>query len=249
MPIELAGFAQALARCADFDGVPADALELALEEAGGQLQVQFVNRSDEPLISSGDPFDGVMFIQSGTVAPWQYPMSELRNPFLLGEHELLMGASRWVATYSAVEDSVVINIPVPTMEIVLSRLPAIRANMHRLVLRRLSRFYWTSLAITGSAASRVAAALVSRLALEDLDFGEDRRWEISQGELARLTTMSRSAVADGLAEISRKGIISVPGSGTRFSGVILIPSVAELKSAAYEDVRTREIQSLITQGE
>lgn len=245
MPIELAGFAQALSRCADFDGIAADQLELALEEAGGQLQLQFVEASDEPLISSGERFDRVMFIQSGTVAPWQYPRAELKNPFLIGEHELLMGATRWVATYSAVESSVIVEIPVATMEVVLSRIPAVRDNMHRLVLRRLSRFYWTSLAITGSAASRVAAALVSRLALNDLDFGSDRRWEISQGELARLTTMSRSAVADGLSEIARQGVISIEGSGNRFSGVILIPSVAELKNAAFDDVRTREIRSLV----
>ena len=89
------------------------------------------------------------------------------------------------------------------MRLVLDRIPRVRDRMHQLVMRRLARFYWTSLATSGTPSSRVAAALVSRLALMGNDYGEDRTIEVKQKDLARLTTMSRSAVADGTSGVGR----------------------------------------------
>ena len=89
--------------------------------------------------------------------------------------------------------------------------------MHQLVTRRLARFYWTSLATSSTPSSRVAAALVSRLALEGDDHGEDRTIEVKQRDPARLTAMSRSAVADGLAALTcdaRKSVVSLHPDNT-----------------------------------
>ena len=89
----------------------------------------------------------------------------------------------------------------------------------------------------------MAAALVSRLALEDLDFGADRRIAMQQKDIGRLTTMSRSAVAAGLGElvaanVSRWG----DRPGARFAGEALVADVDLLKEHAFQDVRERGIQ-------
>jgi len=118
--------------------------------------------------------------------------------------------------------------------------------MHQLVMRRLARFYWTSLATTGTPASRVAAALVSRLALEAEDFGAGRMVTIKQKDLVRLTTMSRSAVADGLTSLTTAGIISFgEDQRSRFGGIVNVPNVDLLKDQAFAEVRDRDIRQLI----
>ena len=94
-----------------------------------------------------------------------------------------------------------VRIPKSVMTRVADELPSVRERMHELVMRRLARYYWVSLATSGAPGSRVAAALVSRLALEDRDFGVDRRIAVRQTDIARLTTMSRSGVSVGLAEL------------------------------------------------
>ena len=92
-------------------------------------------------------------------------------------------------------------------------------NMHQLVMRRLARFYWTSLATSGSTPSRVAAALVSRLSLSAEDHGQDRTIYIRQKDLGRLTTLSRSAVADGLSALAEASVISFGNDrSSRFAG-------------------------------
>ena len=117
--------------------------------------------------------------------------------------------------------------------------------MHRLVMRRLARFYWTSLATSGSPCPRVAAALVSRLVLSGDDHGGDRRIVVKQKDLARLTTLSRSAVADGLGELLRMQAIRLGGDRSpRFTGVVLVPDVNRLKDHAFADVRERENPSI-----
>ena len=63
----------------------------------------------------------------------------------------------------------------------MTELPSVRERMHELVMRRLARFYWVSLATSGPAIARVAAALAARLALDDLDFGGNRRIAITAG--------------------------------------------------------------------
>ena len=146
MPIEIAGFAQALARCLDFETVEPPELEDVLTDATEPLEMAYAEpSSDSPLIQSGSMFTHLLFVQHGTVVPWQYPYSELEAPFLIGEHEFLMCAERWVASYSAVTEAIVVWIPVALIDLVVDRIPRVRDRMHQLVMRRLARFYWTSL--------------------------------------------------------------------------------------------------------
>ena len=251
MPVEIAGFAQSLARCLDFESVEPPELEVALSDAGGPLEMRFAEPSAEsPLIRSGSRFTHLLFVQHGTVVPWQYPHSELAAPFLIGEHEFLVDADRWVGSYSAVTESIVVWIPVDVMKLVIERIPRVRDRMHLLVMRRLARFYWTSLATSGTPPSRVAAALVSRLALAGNDFGGDRRIDIRQKDLVRLTTMSRSAVADGLSILMAAGVIELGGDrSTRFAGEVLVPDVDILKDQAFADVQNREIRPLLSRSD
>jgi len=246
MPVEIAGFAQALARCLDFDSVEPPELEEVLSEASEPFEMSYTEpTADRLLIRSGAPFTHLVFIQHGIVVPWQYPHSELAAPFLIGEHELLMNAERWVANYSAITLTTVVQIPVATMVLVLNRIPRVRDRMHQLVTRRLSRFYWTSLATTGTPTSRVAAALVSRLALDDLDHGGNRTVNVKQKDLARLTTMSRSAVADGLADLTHLKAIALGDSKSRFAGVVHVPDVDRLKEVAFSEFRERQLRRLL----
>ena len=247
MPVEIVGFAQALARCLDFDTVePAD-LERVLSDAAEPLELRYVEpAADPPLIRSGSRFTHLLFVQHGTVVPWQYPHSELAAPFLIGEHEFLTGSERWVASYSAVTEAIVVDIPVGVMELALDRIPGVRDRMHQLVMWRLARFYWTSLATSGTPSSRVAAALVSRLALIGDDYGQDRTIEIRQKDLVRLTTMSRSAVADGLGALAAAGAIGPGGDpSARFAGVVWVPDVDRLKDQAFAEVRDRAVRPLV----
>ena len=158
-----------------------------------------------------------------------------------------MAAERWVASYSAVTEAIVVWIPVALMQLVVDRIPRVRDRMHQLVMRRLARFYWTSLATSGTTSSRVAAALVSRLALSSNDYGQDREILIRQKDLTRLTTMSRSAVADGLAALANAQVILLGDARTsRFAGVVMVPDVDLLKDHAFAEVKGREIRSLIS---
>ena len=247
MPVEIAGFAQALARCLAFESVEPTELEDALADAKEPLEMWYVEPSvDSPLVRSGQQFTHMIFIQHGTVVPWQYPHSELAAPFLIGEHEILMNAERWVASYSAVTEATVVGIPLSGMRLALDRIPRVREQMHQLIMRRLARFYWTSLATSGSPSSRVAAALVSRLALMDNDYGENRTIAIRQRDLCRLTTMSRSAVADGVATLTEAKAIRMGGHRpSRFTGVVLVPDVDRLKDQAFVEVQGREIRPLL----
>ena len=248
MPVHIAGFAQALVRCLDFESIDPVELEDAIAAATEPLEMRYAEPSVEsPLIQSGSEFTHLFLVQHGVVVPWQYPHSELAAPFLIGEHEFLMDAERWVANYSAITEAVVIGIPVSVMALALDRFPAVRDRMHQLVMRRLARFYWTSLATSGSPHSRVAAALVSRLALLGTDYGKDRSIEVRQKDLGRLTTMSRSAVADGLTGLVEAGVVRLGGDHrSRFTGVVVVPDVDTLKDHAFRDVQTREIEPLLS---
>ena len=248
MPIQVEGFAQALSRSLDFQSVAPVALEAVLAEVTQTLEMRFTEPSAEvPLIRSGSEFTHLIFVQHGVVTPWQSPYSELAAPFLIGVHEFLMDAERWSASYSAISEAVIVRIPKEVIHLVTERLPTVRERMHELVMRRLARFYWVSLATSGGPASRVAAALVSRLALDDLDFGSDRTISIRQKDLGRLTTLSRSAVAAGLSELAGTGVIRWgDGPGARFKGEVLVPDVDALKDQAFADVRARELRPLLT---
>ncbi len=247
MAVRVSGFAQGLVRCPDFQSVEAEELDRVLEQSGVTLDMEYVDpSSDSALIASGSSFSHLYFVQQGVVAPWQSPHSELGAPFLIGVHEFLMDAERWVGSYSAVTDAVVVRIPRSVMALVAERIPSVRERMHELVMRRLARFYWVSLATSGAPPSRVAAALVSRLALDDLDFGVDRRVAVRQKDIGRLTTMSRSAVANGLADLAEADVIHWgEAPGARFRGEVHVPDVELLKEHAFLDVREREIRPLV----
>ncbi len=236
MPIELRGFADALCRTAEFRDVPPAEVDQVLSDASQPLDLRVApGPVDTPLVRSGSPFTHLVFVAEGVLYPWQFPHSELRYPFLVGDHELLMGSDRWMATYSAAPGSVVVEIPLATMLEVVEAVPQVRRNMEVLVLRRLSRFYWTSLSTTGQPASRVAAALVSRLALRGEDWGENREVEELQRALMRLTALSRTAVAEGLRSLAERGVISLaPG---RYAGRVVVPDVDRLKDQALADAR------------
>ena len=248
MPVDINGFTQALARYLDFHAVEPRDLEIAQSDAGESLDLRFVEPSaDEPLIRSGSAFTRMLFVQRGIIVPWQYPYSELAAPFLIGEHELLTEAERWVASYSAVTEAVLVDIPVGVMRLILERIPGMRDRMYELAMRRAECFYWMSLATSGTPASRVAAALVSRLAFLGNDYGGDKTIEILQRDLARLTTMSRFAVADGLGTLKDAEAITYGGeSPTRFVGVVHVPDIEILKDQALAEVRNRVIRPLIS---
>lgn len=253
MLVEITDFAGALARCLHFEQKDMANLEKALAGADEPLELRFLEPSaDSPLVGSGAPFTHLVFVQHGTIVPWQYPYSELAAPYLIGDHELLSDAERWVASYSAVTEAIVVYIPVGVMRLILGRVPGVRDRMHHLVMRRLARFYWTSLATTGTPTSRVAAALVSRLALRDDDHGENRKICIQQKDLIRLTTMSRSAVVDGLEALREEGAIRLTSrttrsdrqSSDRFAGEVQVPNVDGLKYQAFTEIRERDIRPL-----
>ena len=251
MAIEIAGFAQALARCQAFQSIDVGELENVLSYGEQPLEMQFAEPSaDVALIRSGEPFKQLFFVQHGIIVPWQYPYSELYSPFLIGDQEFMMGAERWVASYSAVTQATIVSIPAVTMRLLVERIPTIRAQMYLVLWRRMARYYWISLATNGSPAPRVAGALISRLALTSEDYGQEREVRIRQSEIARLTVMSRSAVAAGISGLSSAKLIRTGDTnGERFSGIVHVPDVDQLKDYAYSEVREKQVRPLLRPNE
>lgn len=246
MAVEIAGFAQALARCHAFAAIDAGELENVLASGKEPLEMLVVDPSaDEPLIRSGSPFKRLYFVQHGIIVPWQYPHTELSSPFLIGDHEFMMEAGRWVASYSAATEVTVVGIPVDTMGLVVERIPGLRAQMSLVLLRRIARYYWVSLATNGSPAPRVAATLISRLALNGEDFGGEREISIRQGDIVRLTAMSRSAVASGISRLASTKVIHLGTNSERFAGLIYVPDVDRLKDYALSEVREKQVRPLL----
>ena len=247
MAIEIAGFAQALARCQAFGSVDAGELENALSMGQEPLEVLFVEPSaDVALIRSGEPFSHLCFVQHGMIVPWQYPYSKLASPFLIGDHEFMMGAERWVASYSAATQTTVVAIPVATMRLIVETIPRVRGEMYLVLLRRMARYYWVSLATNGSPAQRVAAALISRLALDSEDYGRGREISVRQRDIVRLTVMSRSAVAAGISRLTSADLIRIgDDTSERFSGLVHVPDVDRLKDYALSEVREKQVRPLL----
>ena len=249
MVVEIAGFAQALVRCQAFDSVDASVLENVLASGEEPLEMRFVEPSNDiAQIRSGAPFKHLYFVQHGMFVSWQYPYSELSSPFLLGEQEFMMNAKRWVATYSAVTQATVVGIPLATMRLVVEQISEIRDQIHLVLLRRMARYYWISLATNGSPASRVAAALISRLALSGEDHGREREISLRQGDIVRLTVMSRSAVSAGIMTLVSDEVIRIGINKERFSGKIHVPDVDRLKDYVFRDVWERQVRPLLQQN-
>ena len=273
MLVGSASLARTLALCLELEGREQAQLEDVLMKANEPLEQFRVDPSlASPLVRSGSEFTHLPFLETGTVEPWQLPPSELEGPFLIGAHEFVAGAERWVATYSAKTTAHGILIPVRVMRTVVARVPSVETQMQRSVMRRLSRFYWTSLTTSGTPASRVAAALVSRLALYGEDYNEDGKEKIiriSQRDLERLTMTSRSVVSVGLKGLTdeesvirfgdtdmrkdyeeRLREVGAMESDTnkkhekRFHGVIVVPDVDRLKDRAFEAGRKTAEQPL-----
>ena len=247
MPVKIAGFAQSLVQCLDFADAKPSELDKVLSTAAAPLTMEYVEPSIEtPIIRSGAQFNHLIFVQHGTITPWTYPRSELKAPFLIGIHEFLGGSKRWVMTHSALTEAILVAIPVEVMAQIVEHIPNVQERMQHLLMLRLARFYWTSLATSGNTRSRVAAALVSRLALDEKDYGEDRTIAITQKELGRLTTLSRSAVADGLTKLTKSSAIRLGnGKAPRYSGNVLVPNVDRLKDYAFSEVRDSSLQASI----
>ena len=243
MPVELRGVVAALCRTQDFRYANPAAVESALD--GTAVRLRFANEGvGTPLVRSGEAFTHLLLVQSGVVVPWQQPRSELNPPYLIGIHELLMKSERWVATYSAVPESMIVEIPREAISRVLEVVPGVREQILNLVLYRISRLYWTSLSTTGSPRARVAAALVSRLAIRGTDFGHDRTIAIRQLDLVRLTALSRTAVVTGLRALEQSGLVEHEerGQARYFSGSVVIPDVDRLKDAAFADIHANLIE-------
>ena len=251
MAIEIAGFAEALARCQVFESVDVGELENVLSSGQEPLEMRFVQPSaDVAFIQSGEPFTHLYFVQHGMIVPWQYPYSELSSPFLIGDHEFMMGAERWVASYSAATHTTVVAVPVATMRLVVERMAQIHATMYLVLLRRMGRYYWLSLATNGSPAPRVAAALISRLALDGADHGREREIAVRQRDIVRLTVMSRSAVASGISRLATDKLIRIGDDNSeRFSGLVSVPDVNRLKDYALSEVREKQVRPLLRSKE
>ena len=251
MAIEIAGFAQALTRCQTFRSADTGELEDVLSLGHDPLEMLFVEPSaDAAFIQSGEPFGHLYFVQHGMIVPWQYPYSRLSSPFLIGDHEFMMDAERWVASYSAATQTTVVTIPVATMKLIVECMPQIRAQMNVVLLRRMARYYWISLATNGSPPPRVAAALISRLALSGQDYGREREVTVRQRDIVRLTTMSRSAVGGGIAALSSADLIRIGDDNSeRFSGLVSIPDVDRLKDYALREVREKQVRPLLRSSE
>ena len=124
-----------------------------------------------------------------------------------------------MASYSATTQTTIVAIPIATMRLIVERIPQVRAEMNLVLLRRLARYYWISLATNGSPAPRVAAALISRLALSSEDYGRGREIPVRQRDIVRLTVMSRSAVAVGISRLTSADLIRIGDDNSeRFSG-------------------------------
>ena len=121
----------------------------------------------------------------------------------------------------------------------------IRAEMYLVLLRRLARYYWITLATNGSPAPRVAAALISRLALRGEDHGCEREITLRQRDIVRLTVMSRSAVAGGISRLTSADLIRIGDENSeRFSGLVHVPDVDQLKDYALSEVREKQVRSV-----
>ena len=77
MPVEIAGFAQALTRCLDFNLVEPPELERVLGEATEPLEMQYTEPSaDSPLIAQGRCSPTC---SSPSTGPWFHGSTRTRN--------------------------------------------------------------------------------------------------------------------------------------------------------------------------
>ena len=70
-----------------------------------------------------------------------------------------------------------------------------------------------------------------------------------QRDIVRLTVMSRSAVASGVSSLVSANVIRIGDyNSERFTGLVLVPDVDQLKDYALREVREREVRPLLRQS-
>ena len=251
MPLTPDEIADALSSLREFAGVASQAALIRfLDQSDCDLEYRYVDPIPEPSFKAGSPFRGLILIRQGEFIAWTNPPSYLGSPFLIGQHEFISSDRdrRWLASYSASAASGYLEIPVPLMDDLVEEFPRLLRNFQSTVSRVLTRFYWTSLAGTGSPESKVAAALMSRLVLEGIDTGTNRVIGTDQTVLVRLTRTSRTGVYHGLKSLSEKGLIKVVNP-TRdrpyITGKLRIPSVDRLRQTAESSFREKIVKPRI----
>ena len=74
-------------------------------------------------------------------------------------------------------------------------------------------------------------------------YGREREIAVRQRDIARLTVMSRSAVAGGISMASCE-LIHLGNRSDRFAGLVRVPDVKRLNDDALSEVRGRQIRPI-----
>lgn len=173
-------------------------------------RVEFVRESGNKLIQAGTQFEALALIVTGELIPTTLPGSILREGFVVGLHEYLHreDSAVWKSTYISLGNLMVLWLPLALFDDLAKLHQEFVPNISSIVLKRLDRFYWTSLSTVGPPTSRVAAALLSRLAVDGSLRPKGRAQAIFSGtaggfrrDLMRITTLSRTAVWDSLNKL------------------------------------------------
>jgi len=205
-------------------------------------------------VRSGEAFERLLYVADGQVIPGTMPQSVLESGFLIGLHEYLLRRTPpvWVSSYFALPHAVILALPTTILDDLARRDPNIRANIEGIVLRRYARFCWTSLSTVGTPKARVAAAIVSRLVLDDRwDVSGEATLRIHQKDLIRLTALSRTSVYKELGELESESVVQFENRGTsrpERAGRMRIPDVGKLRSVAETEITTALLPSLATES-
>jgi CRP/FNR family cyclic AMP-dependent transcriptional regulator len=223
--------AEALARCALFNGLPGDSLAALTRGMRGR---RF--RRGEVLFHEGDPGDALFVVASGAikvVVPSEDGdeaiLATLRRGDFLGELALLDGAPR-SASAIALEPTEVLALPRDQFRALVAAEPAIRDALFSALARELRRLttHVTELHFL-DLAGRLAASL-ARLAEdhgERLPNGAVRLdAPLTQSDLAAMIGATRQSVNKLLGEFEAAGLIKTERDS------ILIPNLAALERAA-----------------
>ncbi|MBN4064607.1 Crp/Fnr family transcriptional regulator [Dehalococcoides mccartyi] len=221
-------------RCNTFDIVERSVLSRWIEsEADGFKVVLLDPDSSAPFIEAGSECVDAFLLRQGEVIPWTYPSTFLPPPFLIGQHEMLMEHPSWQSQYSVTKEGTAIAIPIEALTRLMTQEPSFKDAVLQTVLSRTARFYWTSLSTGGPVKSRVAAAILSRIAIKKLPMVGRQNLKLAQTDLMRLTLASRPSVALAVTELVGQDLIQL-GDGDRYSGEIFIPDVKLLIDALKE---------------
>lgn len=235
-------------------GSPRDAARIApeLEPYLEEADLIMTRSRVVPLAESGHAFQTLLYVADGRVVPSTMPYSVLGPGFLIGLHEYLFQRTPavWVSSYFGLPNAVILSVPLSVMDYLTEKYPEVRVNIQNIVLRRYARFCWTSLATAGSPKSRVAAALISRLALEnELTAVGEATVTLRQKDVIRLTALSRTSVYQELRDLNSENVIEfldLDSDHRGRSGAIRIPDIKRLRSLAENEITGQVIPALLT---